>query len=159
MKLVGDAFKENASSIYSSKKVVVLGIANWPTVKNKESLTKSKSIRGREPAEYSNSGGEDKHYKTQYLNPYHTHFLLVDSASYKYGGEVAFRSHIEAAIARNETVGGVKVSEEEEKQQRRKSDTCSKIPIVVVAVGGGPRTIQTILESVKKDTPCVILEV
>ena len=38
MKLVGQAFRENALNIDPSKKTVVLGIANWRTIREKEAL-------------------------------------------------------------------------------------------------------------------------
>ncbi len=33
-----------------------------------------------------------------------------------------------------------------------------KIPVVVLVVGGGPRTIKLVYESISKGTPCVLLE-
>jgi hypothetical protein len=42
MKLVGEAFKENALSIDPTQKVVVLGIANWCSVAKYETLIKDK---------------------------------------------------------------------------------------------------------------------
>ena len=42
MKLVGEAFKENALSIDPTQKVVVLGIASWCSVAKYESLIKVK---------------------------------------------------------------------------------------------------------------------
>jgi hypothetical protein len=45
MKLVGEAFEDNALSIDPEKKVVVLGIANWCTVTNYEKLINSKKVR------------------------------------------------------------------------------------------------------------------
>ena len=36
------------------------------------------------------------------LNPYHTHFLLVDDGSRgKYGAEIKFRAKMEASLAKN----------------------------------------------------------
>jgi hypothetical protein len=34
----------------------------------------------------------------------------------------------------------------------------NNIPIVVLVVGGGPRTVNTVFESLEKETPCVFLE-
>lgn len=34
-----------------------------------------------------------------------------------------------------------------------------KIPIVVLVIGGGPRTAESVYEAVSKNTPCVFLDV
>lgn len=73
--------------------------------------------------------------KTELLDPNHTHFLLVDDSTNKFGGEVGFRTQLESKISKHE-----------------------EIPIVVLVVGGGPRTVETVLESLKKESPCVFLE-
>ena len=44
MKLVGDAFKENALSINEKEKVVVLGISNWCSVAKRETLVRNEVI-------------------------------------------------------------------------------------------------------------------
>jgi hypothetical protein len=44
MKLVGEAFEDNALSIDPEKKVVVLGIANWCTVTNYEKMINDKKV-------------------------------------------------------------------------------------------------------------------
>jgi hypothetical protein len=43
MKLVGEAFKENALSVDPSKVVTVLGITNWDSIYNKTTLIQSVS--------------------------------------------------------------------------------------------------------------------
>lgn len=82
-----------------------------------------------------NSKGIQK--KAAFLDPNHSHFILVDNAKWnKFGGEVKFRAELESAISR-----------------------AKKVPIVLVVAEGGPNTINTILESVEKNTPCVIIDV
>ena len=43
MKLVGEAFKENTLSIDPNEKIVVLGIANWGSVKKSELLLRNRA--------------------------------------------------------------------------------------------------------------------
>ncbi len=77
-----------------------------------------------------------KDEKIELLDPNHSNFILVDNAQYNFGGEVNFRASLEAKIAETR-----------------------QIPIVVLVVGGGPRTAKSILEALEKGTPCVVLEV
>lgn len=80
--------------------------------------------------------GDEKGPKTALLDPNHTHFLLVDTASSAFGQEVPFRADLEKTIAEN-----------------------LKIPITVLVVGGGFRTAESISQAVAKGTPCVFFEV
>ena len=75
------------------------------------------------------------YYISELLDPNHTHFLLVDDSTVKFGGEVQFRAAVTAEISKN-----------------------YNIPIVVLVVGGGPRTIDNIYESVVNGSPVVLLE-
>jgi hypothetical protein len=74
-------------------------------------------------------------FKCELLDPNHSHFILVDDARHDFGGEVEFRAKIESKLAKD-----------------------FNSPIVVLVVGGGPRTAASVYEAVKKDTPCVFLE-
>ena len=75
-------------------------------------------------------------FKCELLDPNHSHFILVDDARHEFGGEVEFRAALESELARK-----------------------FNLPIVVLCVGGGPRTVELLCESVHKGTPCVFLEV
>ena len=75
-------------------------------------------------------------YKSQFLDPNHTHFILSDNSTIPFGGEVEFRARIESEISRS-----------------------FSIPIVVLVLGGGPRTVNTVRASLEKGNPCVFLEV
>lgn len=74
--------------------------------------------------------------KHELLDPNHSHFILVDDAKHDFGGEVVLRADLEAKLAETEN-----------------------IPIVVLVIGGGPRTAESVFEAVKKKTPCVFLDV
>jgi transient receptor potential cation channel subfamily M protein 8 len=132
MKLVGEAFRLNSLSVDPDKLVPLLGIANWCTVENHEFL---KNKLGEEIEYELVKKTDSKKRKAALLDPNHSHFVLVDNAFYLFGSEIDFRTELEAEIAH-----------------------FYQIPIVVLVVGGGWRTVNTILESLKKKTPCVILE-
>ena len=73
---------------------------------------------------------------TSLLDPNHSHFLLVDDSMHYFGGEVNFRADLESTIA-------------------NKYDAS----IVMLVIAGGPNTLKSVNEAVKKGTPCVFLEV
>lgn len=79
---------------------------------------------------------DNKGPKTGLLDPSHTHFLLVDTASAGFGDEIAYRAELERVIHED-----------------------LKIPITVLVVGGGPRTALSVVEALAKGTPCVFFEV
>ncbi len=74
--------------------------------------------------------------QSDYLDPNHSHFILVDDAKHGFGGEVGFRADLESGLTRK--------------------FGCS---CVVIVVGGGPFTARFVFESVEENTPCVFLEV
>lgn len=77
-----------------------------------------------------------------YLNPFHSHFILVDDAQLNtFGGEIEFRSRLEADIAKG-----------------NQATKINPIPVVVVVIEGGPNTIRTVQESVKNKIPCVLID-
>ena len=69
------------------------------------------------------------------------------SAYHEYGGEVEFRAALESLIA------------SEAHLHMKEKHSGKKIPIVVLVIGGGPRTVEQILSSLENSSPCVILEV
>jgi len=69
------------------------------------------------------------------LNPNHTHFVLVDSKVDNWGEEITFRTALEDFISRE-----------------------WRVPMVLVAVNGGPGTVQTVVDGVKQKFPTIIVE-
>ena len=74
--------------------------------------------------------------KQELLDPNHSHFILVDDARHDFGGEVKFRADLEKILTKN-----------------------NNVPIVVLVIGGGPRSAECVYEAVKNDIPCVFLDV
>jgi hypothetical protein len=81
--------------------IVCLGIATWGIIKNRSLLTtESRGGKyGKNAAQYDiKKKNEDD--RDAYLDPNHTHFLLVDDGTEsKYGGEIAFRAQLESRLA------------------------------------------------------------
>jgi SLOG in TRPM len=48
------------------------------------------------PVEYNFGDGLAAGQRQNFLDPHHTHFLLVDDGSSKYGGEIDFRAKFES---------------------------------------------------------------
>eukprot|EP00908_Phaeocystis_cordata_P025780 Transcript_8260.p1 GENE.Transcript_8260~~Transcript_8260.p1 ORF type:complete len:380 (+),score=80.82 Transcript_8260:61-1200(+) len=68
------------------------------------------------------------------LNPDHTHFILVESPGNEWGSESKLRAELEAEYAQR-----------------------MKVPIVGLAVQGGPGTVQMLYENALRQTPCVVV--
>ncbi len=103
MKLVGEAFKNNAASISMDQRITLLGVANWGSVSNNDKLVHILSSESDVPVEYELVKTEKykkTHFKNELLDPNHTHFLLVDDGAQKFGGEVEFKADLEAEVAR-----------------------------------------------------------
>ena len=98
MKLVGDAMHERGVN------VPVLGIAPWGAINERhildEAVGKVASCSRIAP---SADGA--------LLNPYHSHFVLVDDGTEKseaWGSEVTFRSKFESHVAQARACGGLR---------------------------------------------------
>jgi len=87
---------------------------------------------------------KDKTIKSQYLDPNHTHFLLVDNSQLNtFGGEIMLRFRLE-----------------KEMFEGRKTDaSTSRIPVIMIVIDGGPNTVKCVLESLKADIPVLVLDV
>lgn len=94
--------------------------------------------------QYSTSAPKNPNLKGNPLNPNHSHFILVDNSEFNYGGEVEFRGKLEKEIV---SFG------------READDSSNKAPIVVLVVGGGANTVNTVLSSVENGSPCVFIDV
>jgi transient receptor potential cation channel subfamily M member 2 len=132
MKHVGEAVGENPND-----KIVVLGIATWTMVFDNNKLI-NYGPNQDEVAHYSLSRSIPPGIKKQFLDPNHTHFVLVDNAKHTYGGEIEFRAHLESAIANR--------------------NPKESIPIVQLVLEGGPGTLDTVANAIKEKVPCVFVD-
>jgi hypothetical protein len=96
-----------------------------------------------------------------HLDSNHTHFILVDDGSNdEYGAEINFRAELE-----NELQLGRSMSYYEQFNTNSHSidltggNIDEKIPMILIVVQGGPRTLQTVYESINKCVPVLVLAV
>ncbi|KAL9966190.1 hypothetical protein ACROYT_G024228 [Oculina patagonica] len=144
MKHVGEAVKEQAITFGSEDKVNVIGIATWGIVDRKDSLIAPKDKNGLYPAWYRmeqlpGSGGA-------LLDSNHSHFLLVDNGTEgKYGVEIDLRSRFEEAVMKVKT-------------DSRSTAGAIGVPVVLLVLEGGPNTVRTMCELIKKKIPAVVVD-
>ena len=99
------------------------------------------------PEDHKNQEFKLKKGHTQ-LDPNHTHFILVDNQKLNnFGGEINIRTQLESAVS-NYHSGQSKAKENKD-----------KIPVIVLVIGGGPNTFNTVYESVKNNSPCIFIVV
>ncbi|KAK6180329.1 hypothetical protein SNE40_012504 [Patella caerulea] len=143
MKHVGEAMKE-ISITDERNRVVAIGVAPWGCIQNRENLI---SPDGKWPCEYNLLEDAPKPDEV-FLNPNHTHFLLVDDGTtHKWATEIDFRSALEKAISEMslEMSQGTEVNK-------------TNIPVVLLVLQGGPGTFKTILGAIKNKTPTVVIK-
>ncbi|CAF1073902.1 unnamed protein product, partial [Brachionus calyciflorus] len=148
MKIIGEAYRDLTLRVDKREKLVLLGIANWTTIRNNHLLINKNPCNvinyKRDDEEFKNH--QDYKYiikdKGAYLDSNHTHFLLVDTAQLNsYGGEIEFSSKLLDCIC------------------DRDSDDINEIPIVLLVVGGGLNTLKVVQESCLNGTPCLFIEI
>eukprot|EP00058_Branchiostoma_floridae_P006760 XP_002592248.1 hypothetical protein BRAFLDRAFT_70987 [Branchiostoma floridae] len=107
---------------------VAIGIATWGSVDNRPSLQKLEFKKNTAPLD---------------LN--HTHFILVDDGTVQEFSEadIELRTRLEEYISSTMTLGDMK-------------DV--GVPVVVLAVEGGPHTLKNVSEAVAREIPVVAAE-
>ncbi len=154
MQLVGSLVHESGRQ-GSAEQIVCLGIAPWGVVDNHEAM--GKTSRGKVFAakdalavdELAAKGAKEaaaKQSPRAPLDPNHSHFILVDDGTTgTFGGEIEFRTALENRICSD--MAALANSE----------DALLPTPMVLVVVGGGVGTLNTIISTLEKDRPCVIM--
>ena len=120
MKHIGDALREESTA-------VCLGIATWGVINNRDKLLPVPNEPSKRIFPYHVGSWLKVKPRNTYLDPNHTHFLLVDHDKEEFGGEIAFRADFERYV----------------------KEKC-KIPFVLVVLNGGPGTFETVYETVTK---------
>ena len=153
MKLVGTTVRE------SDDPLVCVGVATLGSIDRHEDMLRAKPrsvfsyerecAYDEEDERMSNmSGTSSRPQQTRTsLDPNHSHFILVDDGTTdKFGGEIEFRSKLEDRICKEEGPASASVE-----------DSVLPTPMVLIVVGGGLGTLQTIFQSLTNERPCVIL--
>ncbi|KAL5255510.1 hypothetical protein ACHWQZ_G010918 [Mnemiopsis leidyi] len=132
MKLVGEAVRGTSFG----SQIVTIGVTTWGIIKNREQLSitnERKLVRDYETKESKKGRGA-------FLDPNHTHFLLVDDGTqYKYGKEIKFRALLEQKLSERYREGNF------------------TLPQICILVEGGPNSIKTLLETVKLGNPGLVI--
>ncbi len=95
-----------------------------------------------------------------FLDPNHTHFILVDDGSQSnFGKEIEFRANFEAELRRGKSLDYYEKKRKgafdlNKQHITNKEDT---IPMILIVVQGGPNTLLTVEESLKKNVPVLVL--
>lgn len=145
MKYVGSAIAKSGFNM------PVIGICSWSVINNKaalEVLPDGNPVAGgltyygdpdKPPPKPKNFGPGCS------LDKNHTHFILVDDGTnLKFGGEIDSRAKLEKSIG--EFLSNGKFGSE------------SPISTVLLAIQGGPGTVDTIQASLKNGTPVVVVD-
>ncbi|KAJ8309654.1 hypothetical protein KUTeg_012798 [Tegillarca granosa] len=141
MRYVGEAVRDYKLTYGESSPIVALGIATWGIVQSKESLI-NEDCRGKWPATYRI---EKKYIPNEsYLDPNHTHFILVDDGTvHQFGKEIVFRALFENAVSNIKTNTG---------------KNAVSIPVVLLVLQGGPNTLKTVKQAIYNEIPVVVIE-
>ncbi|XP_071965628.1 transient receptor potential cation channel subfamily M member 3-like [Antedon mediterranea] len=148
-KAVGEAVKEGQAMRWISNKsqtrtpILCLGVAPWGYVENWQSLV-GKQGEGLYPAQYKVNPIVQRG-KPVSLNPYHTHFLLIDDGTRMPGCDVPYRAKLEQIIRAQKFI-------------QNQLEPGLGIPVVKVCLEGGSDTILSTKEAVLLDTPVVVCE-
>ncbi|XP_065053971.1 transient receptor potential cation channel subfamily M member-like 2 isoform X2 [Rhopilema esculentum] len=143
MKHVGEAVMSRTQIGHQSGKINCIGIAPWGQVDNSDCLV-SKNGKGCYPASYTTATSDPSKAP---LDMNHSHFILVDNGTTgQYGVEIGLRSTLEGAILHNL------------KTESSSSAGSIGIPVVILCLEGGPNTIATMAEAIKKGVPAVVID-
>ncbi|KAL3836237.1 hypothetical protein ACJMK2_021676, partial [Sinanodonta woodiana] len=118
------------------KEHVVIGIAPWGVICNRQKLVKKK---GSWPAKYDTE--ETCKDNERFLDPNHSHYILVDDGTqHKLDIEIPFRLKLEHEMAKIKTKTG--------------NDVLS----VTLFMGGGEGTLRKVNGTLQKDRPVVVVK-
>ena len=135
MKYVASAVAESGCYI------PVIGFLSWSIVSQKEVLD---TYPDGQPVQGGlvYYGNPDK--QPIGLDQNHTHFVMVDDGTQmQFGGEIGSKASIENSVSEGLSLG--------------KFGSESPISTVLLAIQGGPGTVDTVLACLKSSTPCVIV--
>lgn len=161
MKIIGEGVKEY--TLDPEKKLILLGISNWATVRNNHLLlvNQEKKLKYIEVLDETNERSKYANKKDACLQPNHTHFILVDNCQLNtFGGEIKLRNEIEKEISSydhsEQTLFNTRKSQYSYGKQSAPLN--KKIPVVLIVIGGGPNTFEMCLEAVKNQSPVLFIE-
>ncbi|KAL5018231.1 hypothetical protein ScPMuIL_003953 [Solemya velum] len=147
MEFVGEAVRDHILTAGNQdKNVVAIGVATWGIVANRVELDGDEDT-GLFPAVYAL---EDVYVqagkKDVPLDHNHTHFMLVDDGTEnKFGKEISFRAELENFISSKVETG---VAENQS----------VNVPVILLVVEGGVNTMKTVMETINRGMPVLVME-
>ncbi len=100
------------------------------------------------------------------LDPNHTHFILVDDGSdSNFGVEIKLRARLESELRKGKSLRyyaqrrSSNVDSDDSDQEDNSGEVDNTIPMILIVVQGGPNTLKTVAEGMKKKIPILILVV
>eukprot|EP00736_Rhodelphis_marinus_P014547 Rmarinus@m.21391 len=119
--------------------VPVVGVSSWGIVASRDHLVSKERLYG---TRLYHAGSGDTRATSINLDPFHSHFVLVDDGSLGVlGKELVLRSRFEAAISKSPLI----------------TPDIHVVPRVCVMVNGGPGSLVVTTEAVRQGTPVVAL--
>ena len=187
MKLVGETMNEMSTGLHADDMVeedgefhgVCLGIASWGIVDGHEEMTSGEVHRytpldsnwqkQREmnanlviANEIRKKRGETSQKMRVMLDQHHTHFLFVDGGIDKegeFGEEIDFRTKLEDCLCmrKKKKIGDEIRGEVSTRRDSSVLDESERCIMVLLVVGGGIGTLDTVLNALENDQPVVVL--
>ncbi len=139
------------------RKVTILGITNWNTIKGKIKLlyytNPENKLANYNPYELETS---DDVRGEKSLDPYHTHFLLMDSGDptkeYKKSKDKIYLDNNGKKVIRNERENVYR----EEFEEFANHD---EIPVIRIVIGMDPDKLSAVRSAVVNKIPCLFVKV
>jgi hypothetical protein len=98
-----------------------------------------------------------------FLDPNHTHFILVDDGSEGlFGKEIKFRAKFENELRKGKSLKFYENMRTHKFFSSQGQDFQEKkeiIPMILIVVNGGPNTLLTVVESLEENIPILVLAV
>lgn len=94
------------------------------------------------------------------LDPFHTHYLLVDDGTAgQFGGEIGLRSNLEDELTSDPAIRQAHYARgtNAHRSDAARHVSGNKPMMILLVAGGGPGTLRTVFETLKKGRPVVVL--
>jgi hypothetical protein len=165
MKLVGDAFAKY------KRLSPCIGISTWGVIHGRTALLDEDGEGGEDPRVGNPRGSVENPYEYDGkkageeagagtpLDRNHSHYLFVDNNSNgQFGGEISFRSELEDFISfkHDDSIDKLEVLSEKIRGQTKGSPRM--VPVVTIAYGGGPGTLDTMVEAMESGNPIIVVK-
>ncbi|KAL8572120.1 hypothetical protein ACOMHN_052917 [Nucella lapillus] len=142
MKHVGEAVRDYG--LTAEGRVICIGITPWGCVQSRERLKcKPDTERGMRPASYPVKGKQED--SEAYLDPNHTHFILVDNGTrHRFATEIKFRARLEKEISMAANAAN--------------TGDAVPVPVCLLVLEGGHGTLEQVKDGLHNNTPTILIK-